>query len=169
MDTYCGVGTIGLTMTDSCKKVMGVEVNPDAIENAKYNAKQNKIKNIEFVAMDSTEFMRQARKYHNHYDAIILDPPRAGTTKDFIECATALNPRKILYISCDPRAQVRDLNQFRKQGYVTNKLELVDLFPYTDHVESVCVLEKKQFNAKPTKKAQRQAQFRSSKMSKKKR
>lgn len=63
----------------------------------------------------------------------------------------------------------RDLNQFRKQGYVTNKLELVDLFPYTDHIESVCVLEKKQFNAKPTKKAQRQAQFRSSKMSKKKR
>ena len=91
--------------------------------------------------MDSTEFMRQARKYHNHYDAIILDPPRAGTTKDFIECATALNPRKILYISCDPRTQVRDLNQFRKQGYVTNKLELVDLFPYTDHIESVCVLE----------------------------
>ena len=101
--------------------------------------------------------------------AIILDPPRAGTTKDFIECATALNPRKILYISCDPRTQVRDLNQFRKQGYVTNKLELVDLFPYTDHIESVCVLEKKQFNAKPTKKAQRQAQFRSSKMIKKKR
>ena len=140
LDTYCGVGTIGLTMTDSCKKVMGVEVNPDAIENAKYNAKQNKIKNIEFVAMDSTEFMRQARKYHNHYDAIILDPPRAGTTKDFIECATALNPRKILYISCDPRTQVRDLNQFRKQGYVTNKLELVDLFPYTDHIETVAVL-----------------------------
>ena len=119
---------------------MGVEVNPDAIENAKYNAKQNKIKNIEFVAMDSTEFMRQARKYHNHYDAIILDPPRAGTTKDFIECATALNPRKILYISCDPRTQIRDLNQFRKQGYVTNKLELVDLFPYTDHIETVCLL-----------------------------
>ena len=130
-------------MTDSCKKVMGVEVNPDAIENAKYNAKQNKIKNIEFVAMDSTEFMRQARKYHNHYDAIILDPPRAGTTKDFIECATALNPRKILYISCDPRTQVRDLNQFRKQGYVTNKLELVDLFPYTDHIETVVLLSHK--------------------------
>lgn len=143
LDTYCGVGTIGLTMTDSCKKVMGVEVNPDAIENAKYNAKQNKIKNIEFVAMDSTEFMRQARKYHNRYDAIILDPPRAGTTKDFIECATALNPRKILYISCDPRTQVRDLNQFRKQGYVTNKLELVDLFPYTDHIETVAVLSRK--------------------------
>ena len=143
LDTYCGVGTIGLTMTDSCKKVMGVEVNPDAIENAKYNAKQNKIKNIEFVAMDSTEFMRQARKYHNHYDAIILDPPRAGTTKDFIECATALNPRKILYISCDPRTQVRDLNQFRKQGYVTNKLELVDLFPYTDHVETCVLLQRR--------------------------
>ena len=164
LDTYCGVGTIGLTMADACKKIMGVELNADAIENAKYNAKQNKIKNIEFVAMDSTEFMFQAKKYHNHFDAIILDPPRAGTTKEFIESATALNPRKILYISCDPRTQVRDLNQFRKHGYVTNKLELVDLFPYTDHVESVCVLEKKEFNTKPTKKAQRQAQFRSRKM-----
>lgn len=168
LDTYCGVGTIGMTLADSCKKVMGVEVNPDAIENAKYNAKQNKIRNMEFVAMDSTEFMRQAKKFHNHFDAIVLDPPRAGTTKDFIECATALHPRKILYISCDPRTQVRDLNQFRKQGYVTNKLELVDLFPYTDHVESICVLEKKDFSFKPTKKSERQAKFRAKKMAKRK-
>ncbi|WP_333881461.1 hypothetical protein [Holdemanella porci] len=73
---------------------------------------------------------------------MILDPPRAGTTKNFIECTTALNPRKILYISCDPRMQVRNLNQFRKQGYVTNKLELVDLFPYTDHVETVVLMSK---------------------------
>ena len=124
---------------------------------------------IRWLVDDCVKFVEREIRRGNHYDAIILDPPRAGTTKDFIECATALNPRKILYISCDPRTQVRDLNQFRKQGYVTNKLELVDLFPYTDHIESVCVLEKKQFNAKPTKKAQRQAQFRSSKMSKKKR
>ena len=99
LDTYCGVGTIGLSMADACKKVMGVEVNPDAIECAKRNAKQNKIRNAQFVAMDSTEFMTQARKFHNHFDAIILDSPRAGTTKQFIEAACSLSPKKILYIS----------------------------------------------------------------------
>lgn len=164
LDTYCGVGTIGLSMSDACKKVVGVEVNRDAIENAKLNAKQNKISNIDFVAMDSTKFMEQAQKFHNHFDGIILDPPRAGTTERFIEAACSLNPRKILYISCDPRTQVRDLLKFKKCGYYTNKLELVDLFPYTDHVESVCVLEKKNMNFKPTKKSQRQAQYKSKKM-----
>lgn len=164
LDTYCGVGTIGLSMSDACKKVVGVEVNRDAIENAKFNAKQNKISNIDFVAMDSTKFMEQAQKFHNHFDGIVLDPPRAGTTERFIEAACSLNPRKILYISCDPRTQVRDLIKFKKMGYYTNKLELVDLFPYTDHVESVCVLEKKNVNFKPTKKSQRQAQYKSKKM-----
>ncbi len=164
LDTYCGVGAIGLSMSDACKKVVGVEVNRDAIENAKLNAKQNKISNIDFVAMDSTKFMEQAQKFHNHFDGIILDPPRAGTTERFIEAACSLNPRKILYISCDPRTQVRDLLKFKKCGYYTNKLELVDLFPYTDHVESVCVLEKKNMNFKPTKKSQRQAQYKSKKM-----
>ena len=164
LDTYCGVGTIGLSMSDACKKVVGVEVNRDAIENAKLNAKQNKISNIDFVAMDSTKFMEQAQKFHNHFDGIILDPPRAGTTERFIEATCSLNPRKILYISCDPRTQVRDLLKFKKCGYYTNKLELVDLFPYTDHVESVCVLEKKNMNFKPTKKSQRQAQYKSKKM-----
>ena len=164
LDTYCGVGTIGLSMSDACKKVVGVEVNRDAIENAKLNAKQNKISNIDFVAMDSTKFMEQAQKFHNHFDGIILDPPRAGTTERFIEAACSLNPRKILYISCDPRTQVRDLLKFKKCGYYTNKLELVDLFPYTDHVESVCVLEKKNMNFKLTKKSQRQAQYKSKKM-----
>lgn len=164
LDTYCGVGTIGLSMSDACKKVVGVEVNRDAIENAKLNAKQNKISNIDFVAMDSTKFMEQAQKFHNHFDGIILDPPRAGTTERFIEATCSLNPRKILYISCDPRTQVRDLLKFKKCGYYTNKLELVDLFPYTDHVESVCVLEKKNMNFKLTKKSQRQAQYKSKKM-----
>ncbi len=164
LDTYCGVGTIGLSMSDACKKVVGVEVNRDAIENAKLNAKQNKISNVDFVAMDSTKFMEQAQKFHNHFDGIILDPPRAGTTERFIEAACSLNPRKILYISCDPRTQIRDLLKFKKCGYYTNKLELVDLFPYTDHVESVCVLEKKNVNFKPTKKSQRQAQYKSKKM-----
>lgn len=154
LDTYCGVGTIGLSLADSCKEVTGVEVNPEAIENAKFNAKQNKIKNARFIAMDSTRYMMEARKFHNHYDAIILDPPRAGTTEEFVDSACSLNPKKILYISCNPKTLTRDLNYFRRQGYVTNKIELVDMFPYTEHIESLCVLTKKEFNPY-TKKAQK--------------
>ena len=142
LDTYCGTGTIGLTLADSCKKVTGVERNGEAINFARQNAKQNNIDNIQFVQMDSTQFMKEAKKYHTHYDAIILDPPRAGTTKEFIENACALEPKKILYISCDPNTLMRDLVQFRKQGYVSNKVDLVDMFPRTEHVESVVLLSK---------------------------
>ena len=143
MDTYCGVGTIGLTLADSCKKVVGVEINSDSIDNAKFNAKQNKIKNVDFVAMDSTKFMTQAKHSRFHFDAIVLDPPRAGTTKEFIEAACALNPKKILYISCDARTMMRDLNDFRKNDYVTNEIDLVDMFPNTEHIECICLLTKR--------------------------
>ena len=142
LDTYCGVGTIGLTLADSCKKVIGVERNSEAVACAKRNAKQNHIKNIEFVNMDSTKFMQEAYKYHHHFDAIVLDPPRAGTTQEFIQSACALNPKKILYISCDPNTLMRDLNQFRKEGYVSNKVNLVDMFPRTEHVETVVLMSK---------------------------
>lgn len=140
LDTYCGVGTIGLTLASSCKSVTGVEINPEAIENAKLNAKQNNIKNVKFISMDSTRYMMEAKKFRNHYDVIILDPPRAGTTKEFIEASTSLQPKKILYISCDPKTMMRDLVMFRQKGYMTNKIELVDMFPFTEHIETVCLL-----------------------------
>ena len=143
LDTYCGTGTIGLSLASFCKKVTGVERNGEAIHFAKLNAKQNNINNIKFIQMDSTRFMQEALKHHNSYDAIILDPPRAGTTKEFIESACALKPKKILYISCDPNTLMRDLCQFRKQGYVSNKVNLVDMFPRTEHVETVCLLSRK--------------------------
>lgn len=141
LDTYCGVGSIGLFMADACRRVVGVEINRDAVENARFNAEQNHIENIRFIAMDSTKFMIDAAKRRNYYDAIILDPPRAGTTREFIESACALKPAKILYISCDPSTQIRDLMFFRKYGYVTDRLHLVDMFPNTEHIESVCLLE----------------------------
>lgn len=140
LDTYCGVGTIGLVMAQDCAQVTGVEINKEAVQNAMFNAKQNNISNIRFVAMDSTVFMKDARRGNMHYDAIILDPPRAGTTHIFIENACALNPEKILYISCDPRTQIRDLKLFRRHGYVGKKIELVDMFPNTDALESLILL-----------------------------
>lgn len=140
LDTYCGVGTIGLVMAEDCKQVTGVEINKEAVQNAIYNARQNGISNIRFVAMDSTQFMKEARKVRMHYDAIILDPPRAGTTHIFIESACSLNPEKILYISCDPRTQIRDLKLFKRYGYNGKKIELVDMFPNTDALESIILL-----------------------------
>ncbi|MCF0141319.1 MAG: 23S rRNA (uracil(1939)-C(5))-methyltransferase RlmD, partial [Mogibacterium sp.] len=143
LDTYCGVGTIGLTLADSCKKVIGVEINSDSIENAKLNARQNQISNIDFVSMDSTKFMQETKNSNFHFDAIVLDPPRAGTTKEFIEAACSLEPEKILYISCDARTMMRDLNDFRKNDYVTDEIDLVDMFPNTEHIECVALLTKR--------------------------
>lgn len=141
LDTYCGVGTIGLALAKDCKEVTGVEINRDAVANAKFNAKANEIKNIRFVAMDSTRFMEEAKQVRMQYDAIVLDPPRAGTTRTFIQSACGLKPKKILYISCDPRTQVRDLKIFKEFGYVGKKMELVDMFPNTDQIESLVLLE----------------------------
>ena len=140
LDTYCGVGTIGLYLSRFCKQVTGVEINRDAVENAILNARQNDISNIRFIAMDSTRYMAEARRSHQHYDAIVLDPPRAGTTPSFIENACALKPAKILYITCDPSTQIRDLKMFRKFGYTSSHMELVDMFPNTEHIESVVLL-----------------------------
>lgn len=142
LDTYCGVGTIGLSLADACKQVTGVEINKQAIENARFNAKQNHIKNIRFLAMDSTRFMQEAARNHKPYNAIILDPPRAGTSMEFIKSACSLKPEKILYISCDPKTQARDLRQFAQNGYRGQVMELVDMFPYTKHVETVVLMSK---------------------------
>lgn len=143
LDTYCGIGTIGLSLSDSCKKVTGVEINADSIGFAKENAKQNHISNTRFIAMDSTRFMQEAKKHHTSFDVLVLDPPRAGTTPTFIENACALRPKKILYISCDPRTLVRDLHLFFRQGYKAKSMDLVDMFPNTTNVESVVLLTKK--------------------------
>lgn len=140
LDTYCGVGTIGLSLADTCKQVTGVEINKQAIENARFNAKQNHIKNIRFLAMDSSRFMQEAARNHKPYNAIILDPPRAGTSMEFIKSACSLKPEKILYISCDPKTQARDLRRFAQNGYRGQVMELVDMFPYTKHVESLVLL-----------------------------
>lgn len=140
LDTYCGIGTIGLSLAQSCKKVTGVEINADSIGFAKENARQNKISNATFVSMDSTRFMEEAKAHHTHFDVIVLDPPRAGTTPQFIENVCALKPKKILYISCDPRTLVRDLHLFFRQGYKAKTMDLVDMFPNTTNVESIVLL-----------------------------
>lgn len=143
LDTYCGIGTIGMVIAKDVKKVIGVELNKDAIVDAKENAKFNELKNIQFICDDATKFMVQQASLKNNIDIVIMDPPRAGSTKEFIDAVNTLKVKQVLYISCDPETQVRDLQYFKKIGYNFNELIPVDMFPQTKHVESIVLLNRK--------------------------
>ena len=143
IDTYCGIGTIGMVASEKVKQVLGVELNKDAIRDAKVNARMNRISNIDFVQADATKFMVELAKENVEMDVLIMDPPRSGTTKEFIQAVNKLKPKRIVYISCDPSTQVRDLVQFKKIGYNFNEVFPVDLFPYTKHVESIVFMSRK--------------------------
>ena len=144
MDTYCGIGTIGMILSKNVKQVIGVESNSDAIKDAKNNARMNQLDNIQFICSDATEFMKKVSKEKNKVDIIIMDPPRSGSTKEFMDSVKILNPKQVVYISCDPTTQIRDIQYFKKLGYHTNKMYLYDMFPHTKHIETVCLLSKKE-------------------------
>lgn len=143
MDTYCGIGTIGLIASKNAKSVIGVELNKDAIKDAKLNKSFNKAENIRFIQGDATDFMVEASKQKADVDVIIMDPPRSGSTDTFIKAAVSLKPKEIVYVSCDPHTQVRDLKLFRKLGYDFKEVFPYDMFPFTQHVETVCLLSRK--------------------------
>lgn len=140
MDTYSGIGTIGMVGAKDVKEVISVEMNKEAHRDAINNARANKINNIRFINEDATKFMVDQAKTNLKVDVIIMDPPRAGSTKEFIHAAGKMEPREILYISCDPKTQVRDLKEFEKIGYKTETIYPFDMFPQTTHVEAVCRL-----------------------------
>lgn len=141
IDAYCGIGTIGMVASKSAGQVIGCEVNPDAIRDAKINAKINNINNISFVCADAGDFMLGMKEQEEKCDVLLMDPPRAGSDKKFLSCAVALAPEKIVYISCNPETQQRDLYYLIKNGYKVKKIQPVDMFPYTAHIESVVLLE----------------------------
>ncbi len=140
LDTYCGVGTIGLLASSSCKQVYGVELNKDAYKDACLNARHNNIKNIEFFNDDSTKFMMKIASQNEHIDILIMDPPRDGSTDQFISAVGKLKPRKIVYVSCDPKTQVRDLFKLSNVGYHLNEIEGFDMFPRTFNLECIATL-----------------------------
>ncbi len=140
LDTYCGVGTIGILASDFAKQVYGVELNQDAYKDAIQNAKLNNIKNISFYNDDSTKFMKNLAQSKEHIDVLIMDPPRDGSTKEFIESIGSLKPKRIIYVSCDPKTLERDLYQISRVGYHLDALEGVDMFPRTFNLECVCQL-----------------------------
>lgn len=140
-DAYCGVGTISIFASSYAKKVIGVELNKEAIKDAKINAKINKINNIEFIADDATNFMTHMAKDKVKVDVVIMDPPRDGSTKQFINAIGYLKPRTVIYVSCNPETLKRDLYTFFDNNYDLKSIEAVDMFPRTQHVETITLLE----------------------------
>lgn len=142
IDAYSGIGTIGLSVAKHVKAVRGMEVIKPAVEDANANAKLNGITNAEYVVGKAEEVMPRWAKEGLKTDVIFVDPPRKGLTPEFIDAAVETNPKKIVYISCNPATMVRDLQLFKEQGYDFDEIDPVDMFPQTPHVESVTVLER---------------------------
>src|SRR5699024_5793197 len=143
IDAYCGIGTISLSLAKAAKEVYGVEIVPEAIEDAKENARINKLDNLTFEVGNAEEKMQQWANDGVDPDVIVVDPPRKGLTADFIEAAAKTAPQKVVYVSCNPATLVRDIERFGEQGYsVKQPLEPFDQFPQTTHVETIAVLER---------------------------
>ena len=144
LDLYCGTGTIGLTMADSVKRLYGVEIIPQAIEDAKINAEINNIKNAEFFCGDASLAAEKLAQQGIKADCIIIDPPRKGCDSTLINTISEkFSPPRVIYISCDPATLARDLKIFNELGYSAFKVIPVDLFPRTGHVETVVLLSHK--------------------------
>ena len=139
LDAYCGTGTIGLCCADKVKDVLGVEIVADAVHDAILNAKINNLTNAHFIKGDATKFILQSDK---HFDVIIMDPPRKGSTPEFINAVKRIAPERVVYVSCDPVTLARDLALF-KDTYQIEKVQPVDMFPNSMHVETVCCLIKR--------------------------
>ena len=143
IDAYCGIGTIGLVASKRAGEVIGVELNRDAVHDAISNAKRNGIKNVRFFCDDAGEFMLGMAQDGERADIVFMDPPRAGSDECFLSSLVTLAPKKIVYISCNPETQQRDLRFLTKRGYKVEKIQPVDMFPHTNHVETVVLLSHK--------------------------
>lgn len=143
IDAYCGIGTIGLIASGHAKEVVGVELNKDAVKDAILNAKENQIRNVRFFQGDAGEFMEAMAAEGNSMDVLFMDPPRAGSDEKFMASAVKMGPEKIVYISCNPETLARDLKYLTKKGYQVKKIQPVEMFAFTVHVETVCLLSRK--------------------------
>ncbi|MBQ3376165.1 MAG: 23S rRNA (uracil(1939)-C(5))-methyltransferase RlmD [Erysipelotrichaceae bacterium] len=142
-DAYCGTGTIGITLANQCKEVIGVEINKNAVRDAGKNARINNIKNITFYCDDAGKFMVRMAQEKQKVNVVIMDPPRAGSDEKFLSSLVRLNPDRVVYVSCNPVTQKRDLKYLTSHGYKVNRMKAVDMFPFTEHVETVVLLCRK--------------------------
>lgn len=142
VDAYCGTGTIGIIAAKQAKSVIGVELNSNAVADAKINAKLNNTENIDFYNADAGKFMVEMAENKMTADVVIMDPPRAGSDVNFMRSVVTLSPKKVVYVSCNPETLSRDLKFFVTNGYRAKKAVPVDMFPHTKHVECVVMLNK---------------------------
>ena len=143
LDAYCGIGTIGMVASRSAGHVSGVELNRDAVKDAIFNARLNSIDNCYFTCADAGQFMEDMALAGERADLVFLDPPRAGSTPRFIDSLAKMAPQRAVYISCSCDTLSRDLELFRQRGYRAVKAQPVDMFPHTEHIECVVLLEKR--------------------------
>lgn len=140
LDAYCGTGTIGMIAAPHVKQVIGVELNQDAVKDAIAGAKKNRLPNIRFYQADAGEFAVDMAREGEKVDVVLMDPPRSGSSEKFLEALRTQRPKKIVYVSCNAETLARDLKYLCNNGYRLKKAAAVDMFPYTDDVEMVCLL-----------------------------
>lgn len=143
LDAYCGIGTIGLLAAGRAKEVIGVESNGDAVKDAVRNAKVNKIGNVRFLQGDAGAYMVELAEAGETLDVVLMDPPRSGSDEAFLGALLRLAPKKVVYISCNPHTQERDLAVLTQGGYRVEAIRPVDMFPHTLHVETVVLMSRK--------------------------
>ena len=148
LDLYCGVGTITLAMASAAGKVIGVEVVPQAVEDAKDNARRNGIENAEFFCGDAGQAALELEKNGIRPDVVVVDPPRKGLNGDTIEALHRMAPRRVVYVSCNPATLARDVALLKERGYVLQNAMAADLFPRCAHVETVVLLSKGEIDSK---------------------
>lgn len=142
LDLYCGAGTITLALSDHAKRVLGAEIVPEAIDDARENAVRNGVKNVEFFCGDASDVAKKLAQEHLRPDVITVDPPRKGLAADVVESIAAMQPERVVYVSCDSATMARDVKRFAELGYTVTRAAAVDMFPRADHVEVVCRLER---------------------------
>ena len=138
-----GIGTIALTAAKKAKSVAGVELSADAVRNARHNARMNGIENAVFACGDAGEALEGAANAGERFDVVFLDPPREGASEQFLSSLDKAAPKRAVYVSCNPETLARDLSFLKKRGWHVLRARPVDMFPHTEHVETVCLLAKK--------------------------
>ena len=143
LDAYCGIGTIGITASAGARQVVGVELNSEAVKDAIANAKRNGLKNCWFTAGDAGEYMQRMADDGHRPDVVFLDPPRSGSDERFLRSLLRVSPDRVVYVSCDPETLARDLTVLTSGGYRVRRIQPVDMFPWTEHVETVVLMSRK--------------------------
>lgn len=141
VDAYCGTGTIGIIAAEKAGKVIGVELNGDAVRDARNNARMNQINNIEFYQNDAGKFLVEMAEQKAEVDVVMMDPPRSGSTEAFLDAVATIKPKRVVYVSCNPDTLVRDLKYLTKKGYQVKKCVAVDMFPFTESCEAVVQMQ----------------------------